>query len=111
MYNSIGYLPEEHQAYEKVWMLISISVIFVIVGTFVEAFAFILYNENFHPFSNIIDGKKLLLSKFGYFTPKGAPQSFRKYSPNENKRVKQEENGIVFYSLDSNSVKTELTDM
>ena len=70
MYNSIGYLPEEHQAYEKVWMLISISVIFFIVGTIMELFAFILYNETFHPFSNIIDGKKFVRSKFGYFIPK-----------------------------------------
>ena len=70
LYHSIGYLPEEHQAYGKVWMLISISVICVIVGTIVELFAFISYNENLHPFSNIIDGKKFVRSKFGYFTPR-----------------------------------------
>ena len=54
MYATIGYLPEEQEAYLKVWYIAGISLSCVIVFTFLEAGLFILYNEKFHPFKNII---------------------------------------------------------
>ena len=54
MYATIGYLPEEQEAYLKVWYIAGISLNCVIVFTFLEARLFILYNEKFHPFNNII---------------------------------------------------------
>ena len=54
LYETIGHLPEEQTAYERVWMIAGISLAFVIFGTILEAFFFIIYNEIFHPFKNII---------------------------------------------------------
>ena len=57
LYETIGYLPEEQEAYVKVWYIAGISLGCVIVCTVIEAGLFLLYNEKFHPFKNII--KKL----------------------------------------------------
>ena len=55
LYDSIGYLPEEQQAYEKVWRIAAISLFYVIIGTILEAVFFVLYNAKFHPFAKILD--------------------------------------------------------
>ena len=54
LYETIGYLPEEQTAYEHVWIIAGSSLAFVIFGTILEAFLFIIYNERVHPFKNII---------------------------------------------------------
>lgn len=54
LYNSIGYLPEEQQAYQNVWIISVSSLAFVLLGSFIEAALFIAYNEKFHPFKDII---------------------------------------------------------
>ena len=54
LYETIGYLEEESLATVKVWTIAGLSLFFVIVFTVVEAWLFILYNEDYHPFKDII---------------------------------------------------------
>merc|ERR1712051_725077 len=61
LYETIGYLEEESLAKVKVWTIAGLSLYFVIIFTVVEAWLFILYNNKYHPFNNIlldIDSKK-----------------------------------------------------
>ena len=54
LYETIGYLEEESLATVKVWTIAGLSLFFVIVFTVVEAGLFILYNNKYHPFKNIL---------------------------------------------------------
>jgi hypothetical protein len=54
LYETIGYLEEESLATVKVWMIAGLSLFFVIIFTLVEALLFILYNNKYHPFKNIL---------------------------------------------------------
>ena len=54
LYETIGYLPEEQTSYEQVWIIANSSLVFVIIGTILEAILFVIYNEKVHPFKNII---------------------------------------------------------
>ena len=61
LYETIGYLEEESLATVKVWTIAGLSLFFVIIFTVIEAWLFILYNNKYHPFNNIlldIDSKK-----------------------------------------------------
>ena len=59
LYESIGYLPEEQESFINVWLLAGISMFCVILFTLFEAILFILYNEKYHPFANIIVNQKI----------------------------------------------------
>ena len=59
LYESIGYLPEEQESFINVWLLAGISLFCVILFTCFEAMLFILYNEKYHPFANIIVNQKI----------------------------------------------------
>ena len=54
LYETIGYLEEESLATVKVWTIAGLSLFFVIVFTVIEAGLFILYNNKYHPFKNIL---------------------------------------------------------
>ena len=54
LYETIGYFPEELWASVEVWKIAGLSLYFVIIFTVVEAGLFILYNNKFHPFNNIL---------------------------------------------------------
>ena len=54
LYETIGYLEEESLATVKVWTIAGLSLYFVIIFTLVEAWLFILYNNKYHPFKNIL---------------------------------------------------------
>ena len=54
LFNSIGWLKEELQSYEMVGYLVKGSLIYLGVGTLLEALFFILYNDYFHPFKAIL---------------------------------------------------------
>ena len=61
LYETIGYLEEESLATVKVWTIAGLSLFFVIIFTVIEAWLFILYNDKYHPFKNILldmDSKK-----------------------------------------------------
>ena len=61
LYETIGYLPEELWASVEVWKIAGLSLCFVIIFTVIEAWLFILYNDKYHPFKNILldmDSKK-----------------------------------------------------
>lgn len=52
--NSIGVLDEEANAMITGYFILSISIFWVLVGGFTEAFFFSLYNGRCHPFANIL---------------------------------------------------------
>ena len=54
LYETIGYLPEELWASVEVWKIAGLSLYFVIISTVIEAWLFILYNNKYHPFKNIL---------------------------------------------------------
>ena len=59
LYETIGYLPAELWASVEVWKIAGLSLYFVIILTVIEAWLFILYNNKYHPFKNILlDSKK-----------------------------------------------------
>ena len=61
LYDTIGYLPEEKEAFEKVNFLLFGSFGYMIVGSVLEMILFYLYNNKCHPFKNILvsdDGQK-----------------------------------------------------
>merc|ERR1739848_155080 len=56
LYNSIGYLDKEQEAYENVWIISALSLTFVLLSTLMETWLFIVYNQKCHPFKDIIVG-------------------------------------------------------
>ena len=52
--NSIGFLKEEELALLNVWKFFDGSLAFLLLATFFQWIFFMLYNQNFHPFKDII---------------------------------------------------------
>ena len=51
--DTIGYFPEEQEAFFNAWIYFDLSLGFMFIGTFFQWFFFMLYNRNFHPFKDI----------------------------------------------------------
>ena len=63
LYETIGYLDQEHAAYIKCILLLTGSLFYIIVSTLLGGYFFIKYNASHHPFAGILDfseGKYLL---------------------------------------------------
>ena len=63
LYETIGYLDQEHAAYIKSILILSGSLFYIIVSTLLGGYFFIKYNTSHHPFAGILDfseGKYLL---------------------------------------------------
>ena len=61
LHDTIGYLPEENEAFESVNFLLFGSFGYIIGSSILEMILFYLYNSKFHPFKNILvsdDGLK-----------------------------------------------------
>ena len=54
LWTTIGYLDKEYEALITGYVLLGLSVFWIIVGGIAEAFFFSLYNGKFHPFANIL---------------------------------------------------------
>ena len=54
LFETIGYLEEEHTAYiTSLWILFG-SLAYIMVATLLASICFNLYNNKFHPFSDIL---------------------------------------------------------
>ena len=54
LWNTIGYLKMEQEALDRGRMIRNWSLIYMFVGTLLEAFFFFLYNGICHPFAKIL---------------------------------------------------------
>ena len=54
LYNTIGYLPEEQKAKYHGIVILLASSSWIVFSGFLEWTIFKLYNENYHPFANIL---------------------------------------------------------
>ena len=52
--NSIGAMPEEQEAYEKLGLIISIGIPGLFIGSVFQFLSYIAFNRYFHPFKDII---------------------------------------------------------
>ena len=53
--NTIGFLPDEQVAYLNSWLIFETSILFWFSGTLLQWFFFMLYNQKFHPFKDILN--------------------------------------------------------
>ena len=53
LYDTIGYLQEEQDAYFNVWLYFDLSLGFMCIGSLYQWIFFMLYNQKFHPFADI----------------------------------------------------------
>ena len=53
LFNTIGYLQEEQDAYFNVWLYFDLSLGFMCIGSLYQWIFFMLYNQKFHPFADI----------------------------------------------------------
>ena len=56
--NSIGVLEQEVQAYQDVQIWMGLSTLYLVLATIMEMVLFWLYNQNYHPFADILDVKE-----------------------------------------------------
>ena len=56
--NSIGALPEEHQAYKTLLILTATCVPGLFIGTVLQFLSYYCFNRFFHPFKKILSGPK-----------------------------------------------------
>ena len=55
LYNTIGVLPEELEAYNLILVLVYVSTLCLLFLTIMELGFFYLYNGKFHPFASILE--------------------------------------------------------
>ena len=55
LWNTIGFLKMEQEALDRGQMIRNAALIYMLVGTLLEAFFFFLYNGICHPFAKILN--------------------------------------------------------
>ena len=68
LYNTIGVLPEELEAYNLIIVLVCVSTLCLLFLTIMELGFFCLYNGKFHPFASILEFEGELLFSYHYFS-------------------------------------------
>ena len=104
--NSIGALPEEHEAYNTLLILTATCVPGLFIATVLQFLSYYCFNRFFHPFKDILSGPKRgkdILTKFELFL-----FLFISYcSPNRDARTVK----FVDLSITLNSMKSEPFDL